>query len=80
MSKVRIPKKGITLYKNADKMSTKTFTQTPMVPIHILLVGFVDTILSSYIKTLYFRYVRGDIAECFMNISGKVRDAIFSHV
>ena len=46
-----------------------------MVPIHILLGGFDDyecnlyTSLSSDITDLvsYFRYVRGDIAECFMN-------------
>ena len=58
-----------------------------MVPIHILLGGFDDyecnlyTSLSSDITDLvsYFRYVRGDIAECFTNTSEKVRNAIFSH-
>ena len=38
------------------------------------------TYMSSDIKTLYLRYVRSDIAECFMTISEQVRDAIFSHV
>ena len=53
-------------------------------PYTILLVGLDDycnecinyTNLSSDIKTLYLN----DIAECFTNISEKVRDAIVCHV
>ena len=56
-----------------------------MVSIYHLAFGFDDyecihsTNLSSDIKTLYFRYVRCGIVECFTNISERVRDAIFSH-